>query len=133
LPSRLAASHHANDLFVYRLAAFIAATTTLASALLLPVRAAAVSAAQQPRDHRARPGKFVWADLFTTDPGRRPSSTPPVSADDQLDYAKRQNYTVVQQWQPAGGGLVTARLEHETGLPLDRLHRGHGHRIDVKS
>jgi hypothetical protein len=31
-------------------------------------RRRAVSAAQQPRDQEHRPGKFVWADLFTTDP-----------------------------------------------------------------
>jgi hypothetical protein len=54
---------------VYRLAAFIAATTTLGIGLAPSVRAAApFQPLNSPATTEHRPGKFVWADLFTTDP-----------------------------------------------------------------
>ena len=53
---------------VYRLASVLAVTTMLGIGILASARAAAFTPLNHPATQEQHPGKFVWADLFTTDP-----------------------------------------------------------------
>ena len=54
--------------FVYRLASVLAVTTMLGIGIPASARAAAFPPLNHPATQEQHPGKFVWADLFTTDP-----------------------------------------------------------------
>jgi hypothetical protein len=53
---------------VYRLATVVAGTTMLEIGLPASARAAAFQPLSSPATMAHRPGKFIWADRFTTDP-----------------------------------------------------------------
>jgi predicted enzyme related to lactoylglutathione lyase len=53
---------------IYRLATVLAVTTMLGIGLAASARAAVFPPLNSPVTNEHRPGKFVWVDLFTTDP-----------------------------------------------------------------